>query len=139
MTPSISTHLRAFHSAATSRASSADDPDSYVGLATGNFRHSAGMKLSHYGIGRFFSGGGFGDRTEERGDLVAEAVRAFRRRGRHDTVLVIGDTIHDIRSAKANGVVAVGVSTGTYSAEALSEAGADIVLARLDEAEGQIV
>ena len=115
------------------------DPAAAVGLAMGNFRHSAQMKLGHYGLATFFSGGGFGDRSEDRGAMVAEAVRAFRRHCRHDTVFVIGDTVHDIRSAKANRVVAVGVTTGTYAGEALSEAGADIVLASLEEAEGRII
>ena len=117
----------------------ADDPDASLGLATGNFRHSARMKLGHYGLDAFFVAGGFGDRSEHRAEMVAAAVGVFRARGRHDTVFVIGDTVHDIRSAKANGVVAVGVTTGTYSAEALSDAGSDIVLASLDEAEGWII
>jgi phosphoglycolate phosphatase len=117
----------------------ADDPDASLGLATGNFRHSARMKLGHYGLDAFFSAGGFGDRSEDRAEMVAAAVGAFRAHGRHNTIFVIGDTVHDIRSAKANGVVAVGVTTGTYSAEALSEAGADIVLVSLDEAKGRII
>ena len=116
-----------------------EDRDASLGLATGNFRHSARMKLGHYGLAPFFLAGGFGDQTDDRAEMVAAAVRAFRRHGRHDTVFVIGDTIHDIRSAKANGAIAVGVTTGSYSAEALSEAGADSVLASLDEAEGRII
>jgi phosphoglycolate phosphatase len=115
------------------------DPAASVGLATGNFRHSARMKLGHYGLATYFSLGGFGDRSEDRAEMVADAIHAFRRHGRHDTVFVIGDTAHDIRSAKANKAIAVGVTTGTYSGEALSEAGADIVLASLEEAEGQIL
>ena len=54
--------------------------------------------------------------------------------GRHDTVFVIGDTQHDIKAAKDNGVIAVGVDTGTVSAEELSAAGADVVLDTLLDA-----
>lgn len=105
------------------------DPDATIGLTTGNFRHSAAMKLRHYGIWHHFLTGGFGDRVEDRADLVAQAVRAAGRLvGRHETVYVIGDTIHDVASAKAHGVVAVGVATGAASAEELSKAGADVVL-----------
>lgn len=117
-----------------------DDASATVGLTTGNFRHSAGMKLRHYGIWEHFLTGGFGDRTEDRADLVAQGMRSAKRLvGRHDTVFVIGDTIHDIASAKAHGVVAVGVTTGSATEEDLSRAGADIVLADLTAAAKHIL
>jgi phosphoglycolate phosphatase len=113
----------------------AEDSEATVGLATGNFRHSAGLKLSHYQIGHYFLTGGFGDKVEDRADMVEQGMRSANRlRGRHDTVFVIGDTVHDIASAKAHGVVAVGVTTGAATAEELSGAGADIVLPNLLDA-----
>ena len=117
----------------------ADDPAATTGLATGNFRHSAGLKLRHYGISQFFRFGGFGDHVEGREEMVAQALRSSRRFGRHDTVFVIGDTVHDVRSAKAHGAVAVGVTTGTAPAEVLSAAGADLILSTLEEAAAKIV
>ncbi len=116
------------------------DPDATVGLATGNFRLSAGMKLRHYGIDSHFSTGGFGDRAEERPAIVEQALRAAKRAyGNHRTVFVIGDTVHDVTSAKANGVLAVGVTTGPSSAEELSRAGADIVLSSLAQAQTKLI
>ena len=116
------------------------DRDATVGLATGNFRTSAAMKLRHYGIAGHFTLGGFGDAAEERADVVDQALRAAKRvAGRHATAFVIGDTVHDIASAKAHGAVAVGVATGTASAEDLSRAGADIVLSGLGEAPGHLL
>ncbi len=111
-------------------------PGASVGLSTGNFRTSAGLKLRHYGIDSYFRFGGFGDRVEERPALVEIAMRAARRAfGNHATVFVIGDTVHDITSAKAHNAVAVGVTTGPSNAEELSRAGADIVLDTLEGAE----
>jgi phosphoglycolate phosphatase-like HAD superfamily hydrolase len=108
-----------------------------VALGTGNFRFSAGIKLGYYGLLDYFSCGGFGDQTEDRASLIASGIRAASRRHgiRHETVFVIGDTVHDMTAAKANGAVAVGVTTGNVSAGVLSAAGADIVLASLEKAE----
>src|SRR5688500_8079603 len=97
------------------------DDKATIGLGTGNFRTSAGMKLRYYGIGEHFTHGGFGDRTEDRANLIASGIRAAQRaRGRHATVFVIGDTAHDIAAAKANKVIAVGVATGTTTEEMLA-------------------
>ena len=103
-------------------------------LGTGNFRYSAGIKLRHFGIDRYFRGGGFGDRTGHRPTLVGQGIRAANRRGKHSTVFVIGDTVHDVTAAKANDAIAVAVATGVASRADLEAAGADIVLDTLEEA-----
>jgi phosphoglycolate phosphatase-like HAD superfamily hydrolase len=111
------------------------DDRATLALGTGNFRFSAGMKLRHYGIDAPFRSGGFGDRTEDRATLIAQAIRSANRdAGRHPTVIVIGDTVHDVTAAKANGAVAVAVCTGNWSEDHLSAAGADIVLPTLESA-----
>jgi phosphoglycolate phosphatase len=109
-----------------------------LSLGTGNFRNSAGIKLRHYGLYDYFhKPGGFGDRTGHRPTLVAHGIAAANRTfGKHRTVFVIGDTVHDIAAAKANGVVAVGVATGSASADELAAAGADLVLPTLEAADG---
>lgn len=106
-----------------------------VGLATGNFRRGAMMKLEYYGIRHFFRGGGFGEDSEERSEVVALAIRRLGSRprgpayrtGRRNPVYVVGDTPIDIEAARANGAAAVGVATGSSSVEKLTAAGADIV------------
>ena len=108
-------------------------------LGTGNFRTSAGIKLRHFGIDRYFRGGGFGDRTGHRPTLVGQGIRAANRMaGKHGTVFVIGDTVHDVTAAKANNAVAVAVATGLASRADLEAAGADIVLDTLEEAMAHI-
>ena len=52
--------------------------------------------------------------------------------GTANTVM-IGDTVHDMRMAKAAGVGAIGVAWGYHDREELIDAGADIVIARFDE------
>jgi phosphoglycolate phosphatase-like HAD superfamily hydrolase len=111
------------------------DDGAFVALGTGNFRGGAALKLGHYGLDHYFATGGFGDTTEERPTLIAQALAASKRCfGRFDVAFVIGDTPHDVRAAKANGVIAVGVATGTSSQDELAAAGADIVLPDLSDA-----
>ncbi len=106
-----------------------------VSLGTGNFRASARIKLRHYGIDQHFRFGGFGDRTTVRAGIIEQGIRAANRAaGRHDTVFVIGDTVHDIAAAKANGAVAVGVATGLPSRDELAGAEPDILLDTLEDA-----
>jgi len=99
-----------------------------LGLATGNFRRGAMMKLEHYGIRSFFRGGGFGEDSKERNEVVALAIRRLGSRpGGRNPIYVVGDTPIDVEAAKANRAVAVAVTTGTSSAEVLARAGADAI------------
>ncbi len=103
-------------------------PGARLGLATGNFRRAAEAKLRHFGLWGRFRDGGFAEDGEERADLVAAAVaRVSAGLPQPTTVYVIGDSVHDVRAAKAHGLVAVGVCTGECSAEELRAAGADVV------------
>lgn len=117
-------------------------PDVVRGLLTGNWIDGAQLKLANAGLDGYFSDGAstdtwnplgaFGDDAPTRPELVPVAWRRFRERmGRDiapDDTLIIGDTPLDIACAHANGVHAVGVATGPFSADDLADAGADTVL-----------
>ena len=119
--PGVHELLRALRSA----------PGTRLGLATGNFRRGAFMKLEHYQLRRFFADGGFGEDSEDRGEVVAAAIRRLNSAepAPPGSVYVVGDTPIDIEAARANGARAVGVATGRSSVEELSGAGADLVFA----------
>lgn len=95
-----------------------------LGLATGNFATSAGIKLQHFAVAGYFEGGGFGDVSVDRKDIVASAMRAVANGSQPGDVIVVGDTPHDITSATANGATGVGVATGKYTLEELQASGA---------------
>jgi phosphoglycolate phosphatase-like HAD superfamily hydrolase len=100
-----------------------------LGLATGNFRAGAELKLGYYGIWQYFENGAFADDDEDRAGIVRLAARRLlggEAGGRQ--VVVIGDTPYDVAAAKANGAMALGVATGPYSLDDLIGSGADIVL-----------
>ena len=99
-----------------------------LGLGTGNFRRSAFAKLAHFQLDGYFGEGGFGEDSEERGDLIAAGLARLRPRAPGAEVVVIGDTVHDVAAARAVGARAVAVATGFSSQEALLAAQPDVLL-----------
>jgi phosphoglycolate phosphatase len=98
-----------------------------VGVATGNIRRGAQIKLTSAGLADVFNldRGGYGCDHE----LRAEVVRAgIRRCGGGDNVIVIGDTKQDVDAARAVGARCVGVAVNAASREELVAAGADVIV-----------
>ena len=107
-------------------------PDVHLGLLTGNWRRGAEIKLSRFGLERYFPFGAFADDAVERNDLPPVALeRAARAVGRdfapRDT-LIVGDSPRDVECARAHGLHVLAVATGWTSAEHLRRAGADRVV-----------
>jgi phosphoglycolate phosphatase-like HAD superfamily hydrolase len=107
--------------------------DVRLGVATGNVRAGAELKLAIAGLTPWFAGaiGGYGCDSHVRAELVAAAIARGRAAGEVDEVIVIGDTIHDIAAARACGAIACAVATGSDPAAALAHA--DVVLSSLRE------
>jgi phosphoglycolate phosphatase-like HAD superfamily hydrolase len=109
-----------------------DSKDRALGLLTGNLRHGARLKLTHYGLFRHFSFGGYGDEHLERDDVAREAFQAassyLGSSSPLDAVWVIGDTPLDVSCARAIGARVVAVATGWHSREELEAAQPDMVL-----------
>jgi phosphoglycolate phosphatase-like HAD superfamily hydrolase len=104
-----------------------------LGLITGNMEEGARVKLEPFGLNPYFPTGAFGSDSEDRNLLLPVARRRFeehtgRQVSGYEDCVVIGDTPRDVESAKPYGARSVGVATGTYSREELTEAGADLVL-----------
>ncbi len=112
--------------------------DARRGLATGNFRRAAHMKLRHFGLDSYLSEGGFGDDAEERARVVGIAIERIAGGAKADAVWVIGDTALDIEAAHANGALALGVATGPLSVDDLRAAGADVALLDLSDTEAAL-
>lgn len=112
--------------------------DGYLlGLVTGNLEASAHIKLHRAELNRFFSFGGYGSDSNDRGELTRIALqRATLIHGEQvtqDQALVVGDTPNDVRGAHAAGIECVGVGSHKYTAEQLREAGADYTITSLTE------
>jgi phosphoglycolate phosphatase len=113
-------------------------PDVILGLATGNVREAARIKLERAGLWPRFALGGFGCDHRERPRLVA---RAIERACAHasvahlppEQVVVVGDTPLDVAAARACGVRAVAVATGTARRDDLAACRPDALLDTLAE------
>jgi phosphoglycolate phosphatase-like HAD superfamily hydrolase len=115
-------------------------PATVLGLGTGNLQRSARMKLAAHGLDVYFAVGGFGDDGLERNAIIAAGItRAQRRHGTpFDRVVVIGDTLHDIACAIANGAHSIAVATGPADVETLRQAGATVVFVDLSETDAVV-
>ena len=107
-----------------------------MGLATGNFSEAAWMKLEHYGIRQYFEFGAFGEESLDRAEMLRVGIRRFASGLTPTDVLVVGDTPHDISAALDNGLVAVGVATGSYTVDQLRESGAQLVFQDFSDWQG---
>ena len=100
-----------------------------VGLATGNVRDGAKLKLASAGLGSTFDLdlGGFGGDAELRADIVRIAATRCARASAA-TLVVVGDTEHDVRAARAVGARIVGVAMNDRARAELAAAGADAIV-----------
>lgn len=135
----LATVGRALPGATEILAALADRDDVVQSLVTGNLPEVAAHKLIPFGLDGFvdLEIGGYGTLSEDRHELVLAAISAAG--DKHattftpDSVIVIGDTPHDIAAALHHDAVGVGVATGRHSAEQLAAAGAHAVLDDLSD------
>lgn len=108
-------------------------------LVTGNLAEVAFHKLESFDLHHHvdFGIGGFGAGSVHRHDLIADSVaKAADRAGTTiapGSVVVVGDTPHDVAGALSFGAVAVGVATGSSTEAELRAAGAHAVLPDLSD------
>ncbi len=112
-----------------------------LGLLTGNIEEIGWKKLQSAGLRNFFDFGAFGDMADKRVDLVAIAIEQVNSLLQITSPLpasqfvIIGDSPLDVACAKAGGLTVIGVATGKFSVQQLTDAGADLVLETLYDQE----
>lgn len=110
-----------------------------LGLVTGNIEPGATVKLSQFDLNCFFRVGAYGSDSADRNNLPELA----RRRAESalcvsiapDQAVVVGDSVYDVRCARACGTKAVAVATGRTSLEALVAEGPDVTLKDFNDTE----
>jgi phosphoglycolate phosphatase len=112
--------------------------DGYLlGLVTGNVEAAAHIKLHRAELNRYFSFGGYGSDSTDRGELTKIALkRATLVYGESVTAaqaIAVGDTPNDVEGAHAAGIACVGVGSHNFTVDQLREAGADYAIASLVE------
>jgi phosphoglycolate phosphatase len=108
-----------------------------LGLVTGNVEAAAHVKLHRAGLNRFFSFGGYGSDSAERGEITRIALRraslVYGEPVSPAQALAFGDTPRDVEGAHAAGIACVGVGSHHFSVEELRAAGADYAIGSLAE------
>ena len=106
-------------------------PDTALGLLTGNLKRGAQLKLEHYQLWHYFAFGAFADDHHDRNELGAFALtRAQEGTGEKflpAQVDVIGDTGHDIACGRAFGARTIAIATGSWPHERLAEYAPDFL------------
>jgi phosphoglycolate phosphatase-like HAD superfamily hydrolase len=110
----------------------AGEPHVTLGLLTGNLERGARIKLEPPGFNDYFPFGAFGSDSADRYELPAVAVARARRHSARDfsgkSIVIIGDSVHDVACGRALGVRAVAVATGPTPAERLAAEKPDALL-----------
>ena len=108
-----------------------------LGIVTGNVEAAAHIKLHRARLNRFFSFGGYGSDSSDRGEITRIALKRAALVYGDDIsakqAIVVGDTPRDVEGAHAAGIECVGVASGHYTVEQLREADADYTVASLEE------
>ncbi|MBI5449032.1 HAD family hydrolase [Candidatus Gottesmanbacteria bacterium] len=92
--------------------------DIALGLITGNVKRIADWKLNHAGLAGIISFGLYGDEADDRNALAhlvfEKAEKEFHQIFSPAGIVVIGDTVHDIRCGRAIGAMTIAVTTGYH-------------------------
>ncbi len=110
----------------------AAEPRVTLGLLTGNLEPGARLKLAPPDYNRYFPFGAYGSDSADRYVLPQIAVeRALAHSGRRfegKSVVIVGDSIHDVACGRSIGVRSVAVATGITSLERLGAEKPDAML-----------
>ena len=105
-----------------------------IGIVTGNSEKTGIAVLKAAGIDELFDVLAFSDGLHNRVDIVRRAIDLYERGGEKAAkVIVIGDTVKDIESAKSAGAFSVGVASGFSGIDELENAHPDILIETLKE------
>ena len=100
-----------------------------LGVVTGNIEAAAHIKLARGDLNRYFTFGGYGSDSRDRTELTKKALERGEGVSGHplDRVetIAVGDTPRDVRAGHGAGIRVLGVATGSYAVDELTDAGAD--------------
>ena len=102
--------------------------DLELALLTGNLEQGARLKLEHAALWHYFRWGVYGEVSEDRNDLSRKALDSITEKdGPIDPrrIVIIGDTVSDIRCGQAIGATTIAYSAGFEPAEKLLPANPD--------------
>jgi phosphoglycolate phosphatase len=100
-------------------ASLADDARVVLGLLTGNIEPGARIKLANAALNDYFPFGAFGSDSAKREELPPIAIARAGRRFEARDVVIVGDSIYDVRCGVPHDATTIAIASGKTSAELL--------------------
>jgi phosphoglycolate phosphatase len=108
-----------------------------LGIVTGNVEAAGHIKLHRANLNRFFSFGGYGSDSPDRGELTKIALKratlVYGEEVEPEQAFAVGDTPLDVTGAHSAGIECVGVGSHRYDVDQLRQAGADYAIKSLEE------
>ncbi len=118
----------------------ATDPSIMLGLLTGNIEPGARLKLGPHSLNRYFPFGAFGSDSPRREELppiaVERAMKIDGHRFHGEEVVIIGDSIYDVRCGVPHGATTIAIASGRTSAELLRAENPTHFFASAEQTEG---
>lgn len=110
-------------------------PSADLALITGELSMGAQYKLEKIGIYTYFPVGGFGEDGLTRFEIAESALeKAQAHYGKsYDKLIVIGDTLLDIQTARHIGAKAIAIATGAHTKDQLAAATPDLLIETFSE------
>jgi phosphoglycolate phosphatase len=94
-----------------------------LALLTGNLEPGARLKLGPVGLNRYFAFGAFGSDSSHREELPPVAVERASQRDGHrfigQDVVILGDSIYDVRCGVPHGATTIAIASGKTAGEKL--------------------
>jgi phosphoglycolate phosphatase-like HAD superfamily hydrolase len=120
----------------------AADTRVHLALLTGNLEPCARAKLQPLDLNRYFPFGAYSSDHADRYQLPAVAVARAREATGHEFVgkriVIVGDSIHDVRCGRSLGVRAVAVATGPTTAATLAAEDPDALLGDFSDTDAAV-
>jgi HAD superfamily hydrolase (TIGR01549 family) len=105
-----------------------------MGLVTNTGRQALELIMSKFSLDEFFNVNLSRDEVPAMKPRAEGLELALKLMGaERGSAYYVGDSIYDIRAARACGIKSIGVSTGTYSSSKLRNEGADFVIPKISE------
>jgi phosphoglycolate phosphatase-like HAD superfamily hydrolase len=112
-----------------------DTTEHHLSLITGELSIGAKYKLEKIGVWKYFKTGGFGEDGLKRFDIAESALEKARTLYDYDRIIVIGDTILDIQTARHIDAEIISITTGSHSKEKLMTLNPDYLINDFSEIE----
>lgn len=109
-----------------------NETDHELALITGELSIGAEYKLKKIDVWQYFDFGGFGEDGLKRFDIATSALNKSKHLD-YDEIIVIGDTVLDIQTARHIGAKVISITTGSHSRERLQAENPDYIIDEFKE------